>query len=204
MAAILFLNGASSAGKTSLGKALQDVLDEPYLLLGLDTFFHTVPARWAGGPPGPYSHLGFHYIDLPPEDGHPVMGIGYGPVGWQILAGFHQATVELVRSGNPVIIDEMVLDEKVRDHWFDLLKPLGTFLIGVHCDLDESERREYERGNHPGLARWSAQRVHTGIQYDLIVDTTSKTPMNCAEEVVKEMTVRRTRPDLRLVDSGSA
>ena len=58
MAAIIFLNGASSAGKTSLGKALQDVLNEPYVLLGLDTFFHTVPARWAGGPPGPIAILG--------------------------------------------------------------------------------------------------------------------------------------------------
>ena len=109
MVAIIFLNGASSAGKTSLGKALQDVLTEPYLLLGLDTFFHAVPARWAGGPPGSYSQLGFHYVDLPPEDGHPVRGIGYGPVGWQILVGFHRATAELIRSGNLVVIDEMLL-----------------------------------------------------------------------------------------------
>jgi chloramphenicol 3-O phosphotransferase len=191
MAAIIFLNGASSAGKTSLGKALQDVLNEPYLLLGLDTFFHAVPARWAGGPPGPYRHLGFHYVDLPPEDGHPVLGIGYGPVGWRILVGFHQATAALVRSGNPVVIDEMLLDESVRDHWFEVLRPLGAFFVGVSCDLDELERRERERGNRPGLARWSTQRVHTGVQYDMTVETTSKTPMSCAEEIVNEIKARR-------------
>ena len=188
MAAIIFLNGASSAGKTNLGKALQDVLDEPYLLLGLDTFFHTVPARWAGGPPGPYRHLGFQYVDFPPENGHPFLGIGYGPVGWRIMVGFHRATAELVRSGNPVVIDEMLLDEKVRDHWFEILRPLRAFFVGVYCDLDELERREHERGNRPGLARWSAQRVHTGVPYDMIVDTTSKTSMSCAEEIVNEIT----------------
>lgn len=57
MAHVIFLNGASCAGKTSLGKALQEVLDEPYLLLGLDTCFSMVPDRWAGGPRGPYRHL---------------------------------------------------------------------------------------------------------------------------------------------------
>jgi chloramphenicol 3-O phosphotransferase len=190
MAAIIFLNGASSAGKTSLGKALQDILNEPYLLLGLDTFFHAVPARWAGGPPGPYRHLGFHYVDLPPEDGHPVLGIGYGPVGWRILVGFHQATAALVRSGNPVVIDEMLLDESVRDHWFGIVRPLGAFFVGVSCYLDELERRERERGNRPGLARWSNQQVHIGVQYDMIVETTSKTPMSCAEEIVNEIKAR--------------
>lgn len=195
MAAIIFLNGASSAGKTSLGKALQDVLDEPYVLLGLDTFFHTVPDRWAGGPLGPYRHLGFQYVELPPEDDYPVLGIGYGPVGWQILVGFHRATAELVRSGNSVIIDEMLLDENVRDHWFDIVRPLGAFFVGVYCSLDELERREHERGNRPGLARWSAQRVHSGVQYDMIVETTSKTPMSCAEEIVNEINARHTRTE---------
>ncbi|HEX9540978.1 MAG TPA: hypothetical protein VGA04_22665 [Streptosporangiaceae bacterium] len=39
---MLFLNGASSAGKTSIGRALQDMLSQPYLLLGLDTCFGLV------------------------------------------------------------------------------------------------------------------------------------------------------------------
>ena len=85
MAQVIFLNGASSAGKTCIGRALQDILDEPYLLLGLDTVFRMVPDRWAGGPLGSFRHLGFEYLDMPPDDEHPVLGIGYGPVGWQIM-----------------------------------------------------------------------------------------------------------------------
>lgn len=184
MTSIIFLNGASSAGKTSLGKALQDILDEPYLLLGLDTCLHTVPDRWSGGPRGPYRHLGFEYLDLPPEDGHPVLGIGYGPVGWRIMVGFHRAIAELVRSGNPVVIDEMLLDERIGDHWLTVLAPFQPLLIGVYCSLDELERRESQRVNRLGLARWSSQRVHAGIHYDMMIDTTSKTPMRCAEEIL--------------------
>ena len=33
---IILLNGASSSGKTSILKALQDILEEPYVDAGLD------------------------------------------------------------------------------------------------------------------------------------------------------------------------
>jgi chloramphenicol 3-O phosphotransferase len=61
MSRVVFINGASSAGKTSIGRALQDLTEEPFMLLGLDTCFAMVPPRWAGGPEGPMRHLGFAY-----------------------------------------------------------------------------------------------------------------------------------------------
>lgn len=42
---IVFLNGTSSAGKTTLAKALQASLDEPYLCMGIDHFLSSVPQR---------------------------------------------------------------------------------------------------------------------------------------------------------------
>jgi chloramphenicol 3-O phosphotransferase len=43
---IIVLNGTSSAGKTTLGKALQDVLPTPYLLIGIDTVVFALPRRY--------------------------------------------------------------------------------------------------------------------------------------------------------------
>lgn len=187
MSSVIFLNGASSAGKTSIGKAIQDAADAPYLLFGLDHCFRTVPDRWAGGPRGPFRHLGFEYVELPPEDGRSVLGIGYGAVGWRIMTGYHKAVVEIVRAGNPVVIDEMLLSEQVRDHWLAVLAPLAPLLVGVYCGIGELERREPQRRNPPGLARWSHQRVHIGMTYDLSVDTTSKPTLACAEEILSHM-----------------
>ena len=37
---IIFLNGVSSSGKTSLTKELQEILEEPYFHLSFYTFFY--------------------------------------------------------------------------------------------------------------------------------------------------------------------
>ena len=46
---IIFLNGTSSSGKTSIAKALQQILDEPYLHCSADGFFSMLAARYIVG-----------------------------------------------------------------------------------------------------------------------------------------------------------
>lgn len=197
MAQVVFLNGASSAGKTSVGKALQELTSEPFLLLGLDTCLAMVPPRWAGGAEGPMRHLGFAYDELPDDDGHPMLGITYGPVGWRMMVGFHRGVVEMVRAGNSVIIDEMLLDEPVRDEWLQLLAPWQPLLVGVFCADEELARREKARGNRPGLARWSARHAHRGMSYDLTFDTTAAGPTAAAAEIAKVLEDGEQRNSLR-------
>lgn len=187
MSQIVFVNGASSAGKTSIGRALQDLTSEPFMLLGIDTCFAMVPPRWAGGPAGPLSHLGFAYRELSTDGGHPMLSITYGEVGWRMMTGFHRGVVEIVRSGNSVIIDEMLLDDRVRDDWLDLLTPWRPLLVGVFCSDDELARREKARGNRAGLARWSARHSHLGMNYHLRLDTTTVDPTVNAAEIVRAL-----------------
>jgi chloramphenicol 3-O phosphotransferase len=187
MPRIVFLNGASSAGKTSIAKALQDVTDEPFMLLGLDTCFAMVPSRWAGGPEGPLRHLGFAYEHLPEDDGHPMLKITYGEAGSRMMTGFHRAAIELARAGNSIIIDEMLLDHRVRDDWLEVLTPWRPLLVGVYCADDELTRRETARGNRPGLARWSARHAHNGMRYDLTIDTTHTNPEAAAAHIAQAL-----------------
>jgi chloramphenicol 3-O phosphotransferase len=187
MSQIVFLNGASSAGKTSIGRALQELTSDPFMLLGLDTCFAMVPPRWAGGPAGPLSHLGFAYRELPADGDHPMLGITYGEVGRRMMTGFHRGVVEIIRSGNSVIIDEMLLDDRVRDDWLGLLAPWRPLLVGVFCSDEEFARREKARGNRAGLARWSARHSHVGMSYHLTLDTTTMGPAANAAEIAKHL-----------------
>jgi phospho-2-dehydro-3-deoxyheptonate aldolase len=43
---VILLNGTSSAGKSTLANAVQDVMDAPYLCLGIDCFFDALPQRY--------------------------------------------------------------------------------------------------------------------------------------------------------------
>jgi chloramphenicol 3-O phosphotransferase len=184
MARLVFLNGASCAGKTTLGRAVQDAAGEPYLLLGLDTCFTMVPDRWAGGPHGEFRRLGFAYDRLPDDDGRPMLRITYGPDGVRMMAGFHRAVAALLEAGNHVVVDEMLLGADVRDDWLAVLRPWRPLLVGVFCDDGELTRREQARGNRPGLARWSARHAHHGITYDLRIDTTTTGPADAAAQVL--------------------
>ena len=47
---IIILNGTSSSGKTSIVNALQAILDEPYLEVGIDKFIFMLPGRYLDRP----------------------------------------------------------------------------------------------------------------------------------------------------------
>lgn len=40
---LIVLNGGSSAGKTTLAEAFQDIATEPWLLIGIDAFYRSLP-----------------------------------------------------------------------------------------------------------------------------------------------------------------
>ncbi|MEU9890644.1 hypothetical protein [Sphaerisporangium sp. NPDC051011] len=72
---VIFLNGTSSSGKTTLARAIQDESDTPIVYWGIDTLFHLVPPNWGGGRDGPLSRDGFWYDRTAHEDGHPLVVI---------------------------------------------------------------------------------------------------------------------------------
>lgn len=46
MSKIIFLNGCGSSGKTSIGRAIQTLSNEPWLLLGVDSFIDMLPEQY--------------------------------------------------------------------------------------------------------------------------------------------------------------
>jgi chloramphenicol 3-O phosphotransferase len=62
-----------------------------------------------------------------------------------------------------------------------LLVDLTLRTVGVFAPLEVLEARERERGDRLiGLARWQYDRVHRGRRYDLELDTSKATAMECA------------------------
>jgi chloramphenicol 3-O phosphotransferase len=168
---VIVLNGTSSAGKTSLGRALQDRLDGTWLLFGVDVFLTSLPEKLEREP-----------------DGWRVAPDGRVEVGdeWRrIHALWRVAIAALARAGADIILDEVFLrGREEQAEWRGALDGLDVVFVGVHCAVDELERRELERGDRAvGSARDQFERVHVGVDYDVEVDTTT-TP---AEELAAQI-----------------
>src|SRR5262245_34244610 len=82
--------------------------------------------------------------------------------------------------GNNMIIDDVVLGS-VRAHYGDLAAAHHVSFVGVFAPLDVLEARERQRGDRLiGLARWQYERVHKDEIYDLEIDASRATPLECA------------------------
>jgi chloramphenicol 3-O phosphotransferase len=153
---IILLNGASSSGKSTLAKALQDALDEPFLHVSSDQFVAAgmLPRRRDDGGPFDWWHQ----------------------VRPRFFAGFHRCLPALAHAGNDLVVEHVIEFRDWRDQLAVLLAGLDVFLIGVHCDPDELDRRERARGDRragEGRAHVEVNRIHTFGPYDFEVDTTA-------------------------------
>ncbi|WP_328425714.1 phosphotransferase-like protein [Streptomyces sp. NBC_00443] len=166
---VVLLNGTSSSGKSSIARALLDVLDGTWFHLPVDAF-HAM----RGGSP------------LADEDLQAEID--------RTAKGFHRAVAGMAAGGNNLVVDYPLSRRWRLLDLLDLLVPEDTVLIGVRCPLPELERRERERGDRqPGLAALQFDQVHSHGPHDLDVHTDLLTPAECALHI-RDFLPDRPRP----------
>ena len=158
---IILINGASSSGKSTLSKALQARLDEPFWHYSID---HLI--RDAGILPMERIKQGdFQWSDLRPA----------------FFEGFHRTLPALAEAGNNLIVEHIVETADWMERLVRLLEPFDVFFVGLHCPLPELERREVERGDRRiGEARQDFEITHMFGTYDLEIDSTTPLDQNVA------------------------
>jgi chloramphenicol 3-O phosphotransferase len=160
LSAVIFLNGTSSAGKSSIARVLQHLLDKPALHVTFDSFIEMLPA----------------YELFKPEQFHVAFE--------RMASGFHRTLPILATTGLPLIVDHVLQEPEWLRECVEVLAQARVWFVGVHCPLAELERREQGRGNRmPGLARHQFPRVHQHELYDVEVDTSQLTPEACARRI---------------------
>ncbi|MDX8148347.1 AAA family ATPase [Lentzea sp. BCCO 10_0061] len=156
---IIFLNGTSSSGKSSIAAELLKVLDTPYFHLAVDAFGAMRAVE--------------RTLELD------------GPAVTEVLrrtrAGFHRAVAGMAQAGNDLVVDHVLSEPWRLQDCLTVLDGLDVVLVGVHCPPDELERRERARGDRvPGVAAKQLQCVHQHGLYDFEVDTSTNSPLECA------------------------
>lgn len=175
-ASIILLNGAGSAGKSSIARALQALAEAPFLHVQMDTFLDMMPE------PLQTQADGISYEEAE-ADGKPSVAVKVGPVGARVLRGMRHAIAAMAEQGNNLIVDDVLCDGEIRDYR-RLLSAHDLRVVGVFAPLPVLEQREVERGDRlVGLARWQFDRVHRGVDYDLTVDSGALSPVECARRI---------------------
>lgn len=163
---ILFLNGTSSSGKTTVARTLQKLWREPLLYVSCDAFI-------------------FMLAD------HVLKDDAVRPkVLWPVLSPFNRSLAPIADCGLPLVIDYVLeADEWVYECVTSLVSH-NVLFVGVKCPLGELERREKARGDRKiGLARWQLERVHRYGTYDFEIDTHAQSPDACAAQL-RDLMVR--------------
>ena len=173
---IVLLNGVGSVGKSSIAKALQTLTRTPFLHVQMDTFLDMMPERLQAHPDG----ISYEAREA---DGRPAVAVDVGSVGARVLRGMHQAIAAMAAEGNDMIIDDVLFAAGVQKYR-KLLSRFDLRCVGIFAPLDVLERREAERGDRMiGLARWQFDQVHRGIVYDLKIDSSVRSPVECAAQI---------------------
>lgn len=183
MNTVIYLNGPSSAGKTSISLQLQDILPENFLHIGIDTLIAMMPQR-TNNFQTTAERTGFCWQrqDLP--DGKQGMRITSGEYGRQINTSFHRVVASLLETGHHLIIDDVADGHKEVAIWERELAHCALIKVGVFCDLSVLQEREKIRGDRmQGSAAEQFYRVHQGVTYDLCLQTDSLSSAQCAKRI---------------------
>ncbi|HLO97857.1 MAG TPA: hypothetical protein VK171_04610 [Fimbriimonas sp.] len=149
---VIFLNGASSSGKTTLALELQNLLPEPFLYFSVD-----------------------HFGDC---DILPGARINSGEFEWsemreKVFLAFHLTIVAMANSGCNVIVEHIIETEGWRARLEALFAGFDLYLVALVCPVEELNRREIARGDRPiGDAERDARTCLSFCRHDIEFNST--------------------------------
>ena len=167
---IILLNGVSSSGKTTLVKALQNRLEEPYFSLSSDMYQRDmIPDKFT-------NYRGSHYR----HETHLTLFL-------KSMSVFHH-TIRLFSDMEcHTVVDHIFLERhRTLEECVQLLHGYPVLFVHVTCPLEEIRRREKERGDRfIGQGEEQISLLCPQGTYDLAVDTCRNSPNECADRIIE-------------------
>ena len=163
---IIFLNGVTSAGKTSIVEAIQDRDDVFFHVVANDLFQEMVGEKF----------LRENYWKYLSE---------------VIIMMYHTAKL-FSDMGKNVLIDGILVErEEIRPHYqqlVDILKDNPLDIVEVYCPLDICRKRNIIRGDrYESQSEEQYELMAQNIKYSVRVDTSLYSSTECADMIIKEL-----------------
>lgn len=181
---IIYINGPSSSGKTTLAKALQEKLAKPFLHLSIDKMIGMMPLKM-----NCFDNfretLGFWWKKEGVDSSKVTLKAG--PFGKMVSSSFRKVAKSLAEEGHNLIIDDVSFHEELIE-WKEALRPYDTLYVELTCSQEELLAREKERGDRMiGSAAEQAARMSGINGYDIRLDSGTFGPDELAQMIMEAM-----------------
>jgi len=160
---IICLNGVSSAGKTTLARALQERLSEPYYWMSEDTFMEMAPKKFVAD------------------------GSDKNDTIWtQAYVNMYHVIKMYSEMGCNTVVDVVLDSDSFLHEIVEILHGNPVLFVHVTCPPEELSRREKVRGNREiGIAVAALPHLCPKDEiYDITVDTHLNTTEVCADKII--------------------
>jgi chloramphenicol 3-O phosphotransferase len=170
---IIYLNGTSSSGKTTVAKLIQEELKGNFFYFSIDTLLYALPEKTlksieTGG-------------DLVKE------------LDWEgIFSSYFQCLKSLSENSQNVIGDCPIYLEKQFESFANSLELIDNlFIVGIDCPIDVLKSRELEREDRAiGLAEKQSESIHNFLHYNIKVDSSKQSPKEILMMIKNAVSVR--------------
>lgn len=170
---LIVLNGASSAGKTTIAHALIPRMGDGVVFTSFD---HILEREKPLGDEGDLMRF-LRVLRFQLTDGR-----------LRLFRQLHREVADLVRGGSDVILETALMDRRALLDAASQFAPLGGCFVGIKPPLEVSEQWEAQRGDRPrGQARLHYDLIHAHGHYDLVIDPSVHAPDVCAEMILAWM-----------------
>jgi chloramphenicol 3-O phosphotransferase len=181
---LIVLNGGSSAGKSSIAMAFQELVPECWMHLGIDMFWYAIPQSQIDlEQVRPEYYTWDVTVDA---DGVESLSVTPGPLLEKAMHARYLAMKAFLDEGLNVIADDLIW---TRDWLVDLLRIFDGYevwLVGLHVSDEEGARREDGRDHRiAGASRGSARAAHADLEYDFELDTTGTPVPELARQLLE-------------------
>ena len=163
---IIFLNGVTSSGKTTIVDALQARRDVFFYVVANDLFQEMV---------------GEQYLE---ED--------YWKYLSEVIIMMYHTAKLYSDMGKNVLIDGILVErDEIKPHYhqlLDIMKDNPLDIVEVYCPLDICKQRNIERGDrYESQSDEQAALMNPEIAYRMRVDTSKLSPEECADVIIREL-----------------
>lgn len=171
---LIILNGASSSGKSTLSKILQEIFEEDFFLMGVDSFMQSMPQRFALVTPDKFQKDYEPGFIFEYSHNNTLVNINLTNKGLNLIKLMYATAKNLCLNGLNVIIDDVIANSEVEKICNLTLKDINIFRVLVFCDNEVRKQRELNRGDRIlGTYKIGADFIYSSYEYDYLLDNTN-------------------------------